>query len=122
MGRAYVSKLRAEQAEATRLRVIEAVAVVLARSLTEFTVPNVAAHAEVSIATVQRLFPTKRDLLEGLVRHYAAIIGIAYGSDRFWELDELLAKMPVVFARTATIPSALRSAIASETFQQYRRE
>lgn len=122
MARIYVSKLRAEQAEATRLRVIEAVAAVLGRNLSEFTVPNVAAEAGVSLATVQRLFPTKRDLLEGLARHHAAMIGSAYGSDRPWELDDFLAKLPQIFVRTATIPPALRSAVTSETFQQYRRE
>src|SRR5260370_22862699 len=72
MARTYVSKLRAEQAEATRLRIIEAVAAVLGRDLSEFTMPSVAAEAGVSVATVQRIFPTKRDLLEVLARHYSA--------------------------------------------------
>ena len=66
MERTYVSKLRARQAESTRLRVLEAVAAILARDLSELTFPAVAAEAEVSVATVQRLFPTKRELVEGL--------------------------------------------------------
>jgi AcrR family transcriptional regulator len=122
VARTYVSKLRAEQAEATRLRVIEAVATVLGRDLSEFTVPNVAAEAEVSLATVQRLFRTKRDLLDGLARHYAATTGSGYGSDRPWDLVDFLTKLPEVFAKTATVPPALRSAVTSETFQQFRRE
>jgi AcrR family transcriptional regulator len=102
--------------------VIEAVAAILGRDLSEFTVPNVALEAGVSVATVQRLFPTKRDLLEGLAMHYSRIAGTALASKGPWELENLLAKVPEIFERIATIPPVLRSAVTSETFQQYRRE
>ena len=123
MERTYVSKLRARQAESTRLRVLEAVAAILARDLSELTFPAVAAEAEVSVATVQRLFPTKRELVEGLARHYAATIGTVTGRERPPEdIEGLLALIPEVMVSTSRIPPALRAAALSEAFQQYRRE
>ncbi|MEP7104309.1 MAG: hypothetical protein ABI838_00495 [Chloroflexota bacterium] len=121
--RTYVSKLRAQQAESTRLRVIDGVASVLARDLSELTFPAVAAEAEVSVATVRRLFPTKRDLVEGLAKHYAATIGSVPGRERSpTNIEELLALIPEVMVSTSRISPALRAAASSEVFQEYRRE
>src|SRR5258708_37658984 len=105
MDRTSVSKLRGEQAEATRLRIIEDVAAVLGRDLSEFTMPSVAAEAGVSVATVQRIFPTKRDLLEGLARHYAATIGsAAFRQPPPSDIEELLETGPAVNARALPPP------------------
>jgi AcrR family transcriptional regulator len=123
VARTYVSKLRAEQADATRLRIIEAVAAVLARDLSEFTIPSVAAEAGVSVATVQRIFPTKRDLLESLARQYAATIGsAAFRDPPPADIEEFLARIPEVNGRSAALPPGLRAAVASDAFNEFRRE
>lgn|GEM_PF-3523113 len=123
MTRQYTSRLREQQADATRLRVIEAVAAVLARDIIELTYPAVAEEAGVSVATVQRLFPTKHALVEGLANHYSSMIGSLGGGQRAPKnLDEFLASIPEVLVRTSRIPAGLRAAAASEAFRQHRRE
>src|SRR5437773_8993571 len=63
MARTYVSPLRRGQFEATRLRIVEAVGRVLARGVTELSVPAVAEEAGVSVATVYRHFQSKQQLV-----------------------------------------------------------
>ena len=122
MTRTYVSRLRADQAEATRVRVVEAVAAVLARDISAFTIPAVAAEAGVSAATVERLFPTKRDLLEALAKHYSKQIGSAPSWKGPVTVDAMLEELPGIMKRTSAIPPVLRAAVASELFQQFRRD
>ena len=63
--RPYESPLRAEQMEATRRRILEATADVLAdEAVNEVTVPLVAMRARVSVRTVYRHFPTKEALFD----------------------------------------------------------
>ena len=63
--RPYESPLRAEQLEQTRLRILEAMADVLAdEEVVEVTVPLVAMSARVSVRTVYRHFPTKEALFD----------------------------------------------------------
>ena len=63
--RPYESPLRAEQLEQTRLRILEAMADVLAdEEVGEVTVPLVAMRARVSVRTVYRHFPTKEALID----------------------------------------------------------
>ena len=63
--RPYESPLRAEQLEQTRLRILEAMADVLAdEEVEEVTVPLVAMRARVSVRTVYRHFPTKEALFD----------------------------------------------------------
>ena len=56
MNRTYVSPLRQEQVEATRLRIIEAVARVLARGVTELSVPAVAQVPDHVTDVLRRIF------------------------------------------------------------------
>jgi AcrR family transcriptional regulator len=63
--RPYESPLRAEQMEATRRRILQATADVLAdEAADEVTVPRVAMRARVSVRTVYRHFPTKEALFD----------------------------------------------------------
>jgi AcrR family transcriptional regulator len=63
--RPYESPLRTEQLEQTRLRILQAVADVLAdEQVEEITVPLVALRARVSVRTVYRHFPTKEALFD----------------------------------------------------------
>jgi AcrR family transcriptional regulator len=63
--RPYESPLRAEQQEATRRRILQAMADVLAdEAVDDLTVPIVAMRARVSVRTVYRHFPTKEALFD----------------------------------------------------------
>ena len=63
--RPYESPLRAEQQEATRRRILQGMADVLAdEAVDDVTVPIVAMRARVSVRTVYRHFPTKEALFD----------------------------------------------------------
>ncbi|WP_426997663.1 hypothetical protein [Pseudarthrobacter sp. N5] len=117
-----MSKLRAEQAGATRVKVIEAVAAVLSRDVSALTYRAVADEADVSVATVQRLFPAKRDLVEGLARHYAELTGTMYAMRAPADIEEFLSMLPEVMVRTSSISPLLRAATTSPVYQRHRRE
>ena len=62
--RSYVMRARAESAEATRQRILDAAADVLwERRLTDVRLEEIAARAEVTVQTVLRIFGTKADLV-----------------------------------------------------------
>lgn len=79
-GRRYSSPLRAEQAAATRDRIVDAtVALLQGVDPGAFGMQDVADRAGVSVRTVYRAFPTKDDLLDGVLaaiqERFAAIAG-----------------------------------------------
>jgi AcrR family transcriptional regulator len=67
--RAYRSELRAEQAAATRARIVEAAAEGFAPWTVELPFNKVAERARVSVRTVYRYFPTQLDLLNAARAH-----------------------------------------------------
>jgi len=125
MSRAYESKLRHEQSEATRIRILEAVARVLARGVTELTVPAVAEEAGVSVATVYRHFKTKEELVAGLRRHLFDMVGgepAELVAGPYTSMAVALDDLPRVFALLGHAEPVLRSALASDIIDEYRRE
>lgn len=122
MRRAYVSPLRNEQLEATRVRIVEAVARVLARGIVELSVPAVAREAGVSVATIYRHFPTKTDLVRGLTEHVANLVGTRMENLSVVSLDEMEAKGRDIHKKLAQLDPALRLAMASPQANQLRRE
>ena len=64
--REYRSELRAQQAEDTRARILDAALRVMADGFASVSIPNVAHEAGVSVPTVYRHFKTKQDLLDAL--------------------------------------------------------
>src|SRR5438105_8739938 len=111
--RTYVSPLRQEQSDATRRRIVEAVARVLARGLTELSVPAVAEEAKVSVATVYRHFKNKQELVDGLGRHYAEQIGtMDFGRQSAVDLtlEDLVDHVADVFVRVERLDPTLRAA------------
>lgn len=68
MTRAYRSDLRAEQAERTRERIVEALADQLGEGLEEFSIPRVAERAGVSVRTVYHHFPNREAQIEAVAR------------------------------------------------------
>lgn len=65
----YQSELRAEQAAATRSRIVEAAAEGFAPWTVELPFNKVAERARVSVRTVYRYFPTQLDLLNAARAH-----------------------------------------------------
>jgi AcrR family transcriptional regulator len=67
--RLYTSRLRAEQAQETRERILDATVPLVARGLASLTIPAVAREAGVSVPTVYRHFATKQELIEAIYPH-----------------------------------------------------
>lgn len=65
----YRSELRAEQAAATRARIVEAAVEGFAPWTVELPFAKVAERARVSVRTVYRHFPTQQDLLDAVMAH-----------------------------------------------------
>lgn len=74
--RPYRSQLRAEQAEETRARILDATVRVMADGLAYVSIPAVAREAGVSVPTVYRHFATKRDLLAAVYPHVVRRAGL----------------------------------------------
>src|SRR5438067_7787801 len=67
--RRYSNAWRQRQAAQTRDSILNAVAQVLAGGLADLSVPAIAREAGLSVRTIYRHFPTKRDLLIALGEH-----------------------------------------------------
>jgi AcrR family transcriptional regulator len=67
--RTYRSQLRAEQAEGTRARILDATVPLMARGVASLSIPAVAREAGVSVPTVYRHFATKQQLIEAIYPH-----------------------------------------------------
>lgn len=61
--RQYTSEVRAQQAAATRLRILEAAQALFADSTADFTLDRVAADASVSVQTVLRAYGSREKLI-----------------------------------------------------------
>lgn len=125
MARTYVSPLRRGQLEATRTRIIEAVARVLARGVTELSVPAVAEEAGVSVATVYRHFPAKQDLVAALRQYTFERIEAGpadFASGKFGSIEEVLDHLPEIAARMSHVDPTVRAALATDDVDEYRRQ
>jgi AcrR family transcriptional regulator len=79
--RAYSSPLRAEQAEATQERIVQAAVDLLSEGdAGDLSMTDVAARAGVSVRTVYRSFSTKDDLLDGVIEWINGRIEQAVGA------------------------------------------
>jgi AcrR family transcriptional regulator len=118
--RPYRSGLRAQQAEQTRDRILDATGRVMARGVAFVSIPDVAREAGVSVPTVYRHFATKRDLF-GAVYAYAVRRS---GLDELViprSMEELLGGMRAYFQRTDSFSDLDRAAMASPAAQEVRR-
>jgi len=122
MRRAYASPLREAQAQATRVRIVEAAARVLARGVVELSIPAVAREAGVSVATVYRHFQTKSHLMDGLSSHLGDLQGVGPNHMALQSLDQLEAKWLDALRRRAQLDPALRQAIAHPEMNRMRTE
>jgi AcrR family transcriptional regulator len=118
--RAYRSKLRAEQAEVTRARILDATVRVTAAGLPFLSIPAVAREAGVSVPTVYRHFGTKRDLLAAVYPHVVRGAGLD-SLVRPRSIDELREGLPTYLARTDSLGDLARLAMASPASEEVRR-
>ena len=111
----YRSPLRDERAVRTRIRILDGLVQVMARNgIAELSIPLIAREAGVSIPSVYRYFPTKRDLITAL-DEYAHQKG-SFTLDEFGPLEtpeDLARIVPLTFKRRGAIESTLSAAMNS---------
>jgi AcrR family transcriptional regulator len=118
--RPYRSTLRAEQAEGTKERILEATLRLMADGLASFSVPAVAREAGVSVPTVYRHFRTKGDLLAALYPYVLGRSGLESVPDPT-SLDDLRDGIRAVFERLDAVDDLARAAWANPIAEEARR-
>ena len=118
--RSYRSELRAQQAEETRARILEATGRVMADGIASVSIPGIAREAGVSVPTVYRHFATKTELLAALYPHLLRRSGL---DDLVppRSLDELKDGVRRLFERTDSFDDLARAAMASPASAEVRR-
>jgi len=84
------------------------------------SVPAVAEEAGFSVPTVYRHFPSKKALVDAVYDRYSGEIGVQWDGDPPKTIDDLLARVPEVFARHEKVPSDLRSVMSGPTGRKAR--
>jgi AcrR family transcriptional regulator len=117
--RRYRSRLREEQAEATRTRILDAAVRAMADGVATISMPAVAREASVSVPTVYRHFGTKEELLAELYPHVERRAGLGKmalpGS-----VDEIGSTVRAIFDRVESFDDLARAAMASPVAQEVR--
>jgi AcrR family transcriptional regulator len=118
--RTYRSQLRADQAEGTRERILDATGRVMARGVAGLSIPAVAREAGVSVPTIYRHFPTKRNLLAALYPHAVRRAGL---NDLVLptSMDELRGGLRAYFEHTDSLGDLARIVMASPASDETRR-
>ena len=111
-GRGYRSELRAQQADATRVRILDATLRVMARGLASLSIPEVAREAGVSVPTVYRHFGSKEDLLAAVYPHVARRVGLDRVPDPE-SLDDLRDVIRMYFEKVDSYSDLELAAVAS---------
>ena len=117
--RAYSSELRAQHAEETRDRILDAAGRVMATGVASLSVPAVAREAGVSVPTVYRHFGTKADLLAELYPHAARRAGLDGIPDPS-TVGDVRSAVRAVFERLDALDDVSRAAFASPVADQVR--
>ncbi|TIS88770.1 TetR/AcrR family transcriptional regulator [Mesorhizobium sp.] len=118
MTQKYESPLRAEQAQATRERILAAVRTMLERnpySLLGFD--ELAVVSGVNRRTIFRHFPTKEALLEAFWASINSSLGVRFWPEREQDLTDL---PPDLFAALDAIEGVIRASHASATGREMR--
>jgi AcrR family transcriptional regulator len=119
-GRVYRSELRAQQAEDTRGRILDAAIRVIAGGIAYVSIPAVAREAGVSVPTVYRHFATKRDLLSAIYPHTVRRAGLDELAIPH-SMDELRAALRAFVEYTDSLGDLARAAMASPASNEVRR-
>ena len=119
--RAYHSRLRVQQAAATRARILDATVRVMAGGVASVSIPAVAREAGVSVPTVYRHFGSKPDLLAAVYPHLAGraalddVVAVPTTVEEFREM------VRTIFQRIGSFEDLARAAIASPAAEEARR-
>ena len=111
-GRGYSSELRAQQADATRARILDATVRVMARGVASLSMPEVAREAGVSVPTVYRHFGSKEELLAAVPPHVQRRVGLDKVPDPV-TLDDLRDGIRTIFEKVDSYNDLERAAVAS---------
>jgi AcrR family transcriptional regulator len=117
--RRYDSELRAEQADSTRRKILDALVRTMGRGVAALSIPAVAREAGVSVPTVYRHFKSKAALVAALSTHLAERTGLMDPS--MLEGADLPAIVHEMYRRNAGMDAEVRAAVASELGQEARR-
>lgn len=108
--RSYSSSLREQQAADTRQRVVDAaLELISSQHSSTVSMPEVAAHAGVSVMTVYRYFPTKSDLFRALGEYGRQV---AMPVELPASVDELVESLPSSFERSLQMQGLTRASFA----------
>lgn len=118
--RAYRSKLREQQADETRRRILDATLRVMAGGIATVSIPTVAREAGVSVPTIYRHFGTKRDLLGAVYAHVVSRNGLGeWVAPR--SISEFRDAVHALFDRLDSADDLARAAMASPAAEEARR-
>jgi AcrR family transcriptional regulator len=117
--RRYSSGLRDEQAETTRIRILEALVRTMANGVAGLSIAAVAREAGVSIPTIYRRFGSKQGLVDALSPYVIAKAGLM-PDPLPATLPEVARTVRSVFRNLAGMDATLRAAMASQLGQQVR--
>ena len=118
--RSYQSELRADQAEATRERILDATVSVAARSPEGISIPDVAREAGVSVPTIYRHFRTKRELFEAVSPHLGRRAGFGPVSEPR-SVEEFHEMVRTIFGGLDSLGEVARRAMASASADEARK-
>lgn len=121
--RSYDNSLRAEQAEQTRARILDAARDLLAESDgTQLSTAAVAARARVSEPTVYRCFGNREGLLEALAHRFSQELGEPPMSEDPADMPAMMIAVAHYFGKNATwMRSSLKNPIMAELRSRGRR-
>ena len=119
--RRYTNTWREQQAAQTRESILNAVVQVLAGGLADLSVPAIAREAGLSVRTIYRHFPTKRDLLIALGEHMDQQAGYQLeplpGSP-----EDLAQTIRDAYRQADSLSTQIQAAYATGLGQEVRRE
>jgi len=117
--RPYQSELRAQQAEETRNRILDATLRVMAGGVASMSIPAVAREAGISVPTIYRHFKTKADLLKEMYPHVARRAGFDGIPDPH-TLGDVRDGVRAIFDRLDSLDDLARAAVASPGAEEVR--
>jgi AcrR family transcriptional regulator len=117
--RPYRSELRAEQAEETRGRILDAALRVMTTGVARLSVPAVARQAGVSVPTVYRHFGTKAELLAEMYPHAARRAGLDGVPDPS-TVGDVRGAVRAIIERLDALDDVARAAYASPIADEVR--
>jgi AcrR family transcriptional regulator len=119
--RRYTNAWREQQAALTRESILNAVIQVLAGGLADLSVPAIAREAGLSVRTIYRHFPTKRDLLVALGEHMDQQAGYHFETLP-QSPDDLAQTVRDAYRQADTLSTQIQAAYATGLGQEVRRE